>query len=109
MPNAERMRWMTDRRVVEVLEDRGDIHSTPRRVDHWAYFPTAEARQSFVEAALQADFDLESIDDDERCCARVFRTDTVELEHIHAVVMILFELANQHGGDYDGWETSVET
>jgi len=35
------------------------------------------------------------------------RVDPVEHEAIHAVVMQLVELAEDHGGEYDGWETFV--
>lgn len=47
-------------------------------------------------------------DDHETFGAQIFRTDTVELDHIQTVVMKLFKLAEQHDGDYDGWESSVE-
>ena len=39
--------------------------------------------------------------------AQVYRTDAVELDHIHEVVMELVELAQAQGGDYDGWECGV--
>jgi len=109
MPDAERHQWMQDRAVVAALEERGDVVSIPRRVAHWADFPTAAARQAFVEDAAHAGFALESSSDREQSfSAQVFRTDTVELGEIHDVVMALIELAEGHGGEYDGWETSVE-
>lgn len=37
----------------------------------------------------------------------VRREDPVTLQEIHAVVMQVAELAEQHGGDYDGWGCSV--
>lgn len=109
MPNAERRQWMQDRRVVDVLEEHGDVHSIPRRIDHWAYFRTPDARQAFVQDLVPEGFALEGTADDAQAFgAQVFRTDTVELDHIHEVVMKLFKLADQHGGDYDGWECPVE-
>src|SRR5205814_6517689 len=47
-PDAERLQWMDDRRLVQILGEQGDNHATPRRVDHWAYFATAAARDAFV-------------------------------------------------------------
>jgi hypothetical protein len=112
LPDEERLQWISDRRVVTVLREAGDNPSTPRRVDHWAYFPTAEARDAFVGAVSAYDFELESATDDGKgkrtFGAHVYRTDPVELDHIHDVVMALFDAAEQHGGEYDGWETSIE-
>jgi hypothetical protein len=111
LPNAERRQWIGDNRVVEALTAEGDQLVTPRRVDHWAYFPTPEARQRFTDGALLAGFQSDATTDDNDppnvYGAQVFRTDPVELESIHAVVMTLVALAEQSGGDYDGWETEV--
>lgn len=111
LPDEERRMWMEDRRVVQALADRGDSLSRPRRVDHWVHFATAEARDRFVHAAREAGFQLERAATVEGRAlpfgAQVHRVDPVELEHIHEVAMELVELAD--GGDYDGWETSVET
>ena len=112
LPDDERRQWMEDRRLTDLMEEHGDTLTTPRRVDHWAYFASAEARDQFVSAAKQAGFELESAsdaDEQERPFgAQVFRVDAVELEHIHEVVMQLHALAVAHDGDYDGWESPVE-
>jgi hypothetical protein len=111
-PSAERVQWMQDRELVSVLEGHGDRLVTPRRVDHWAYFASAAQRDAYVGAARTAGFDLEDASHSEETTqpfgAQLFRTDPVELEHIHSVVMTLVDLAEEHGGEYDGWETSVE-
>ena len=112
LPDAERLQWISDRRLVTVLREQGDVATTPRRVDHWAYFATADARDAFVVTAIANGFVLEEASSDpehERPFgAQVYRTDPVELDHIHDVVMILVDAAEEHGGDYDGWETSIE-
>ncbi len=112
LPDDERKQWMHDRRLVQVLQEEGDTLTTPRRVDHWAYFPTAAARDRFVAVTVEAGFELEraaQVDtDDLPYGAQIYRADPVELEHIHDVVMDLIEFAAAEGGDYDGWETSVE-
>lgn len=111
-PDDERMQWIQDRRVVESLMERGDPLKRPRRVDHWVYFEVAGKRDAFVRAATDAGFALESAHEDatseRRYCAQIHRVDAVELEEIHDVVMSLIELALDHDGEYDGWETSVE-
>ncbi|NVB79127.1 MAG: DUF695 domain-containing protein [Kofleriaceae bacterium] len=113
LPDEERRMWMEDRRVVQALADRGDALTKPRRVDHWVHFATAEARDRFVRAAQEAGFQLERAATVEGGAlpfgAQLHRVDPVELEHIHAVAMELVDLAAPDGGDYDGWETSMET
>jgi hypothetical protein len=112
LPDAERRRWMHDRRLTEVLAQEGDSLTTPRRVDHWAHFPTADARDRFVEAATRAGFQLQRAAELKAkqlpFGAQVYRVDAVELEHIHDVVMQLVELAAHDGGEYGGWESLVE-
>ena len=113
LPDDERRQWMHDRRLVQVLADEGDVLAKPRRVDHWAHFPTAEGRDRWVQAVQQAGFELQRAAKVENAelpfGAQVYRSDSVELTHVHDVVMELVELAEQEGGDYDGWETSVES
>jgi len=108
-PDPERFQWIQDRRVVDVLEEKGDALATPRRVDHWAYFHGADDRDAFVGAASREGFAAEPTHDEQgQFGAQVHRVDPVELDHIHGVVMQLVALAEVHGGDYDGWETSLE-
>lgn len=112
LPDAERRQWMDDRRLVQILSEQGDALTTPRRVDHWAYFPSAQARDAFVAAAAAAGFTLERASEDpgrdHPFGAQVSRIDPIELDHIHDAVMILVDAADAHGGDYDRWVTSIE-
>jgi hypothetical protein len=110
LPDAERRQWIHDRRLVETLEEHGDDLS-PRPVNHWAYFPTADSRDAFVADARGLGFALENASGDGDpplpFGANIVRKDSVEVEDVHEVVMTLFELASRHSGDYDGWETPV--
>jgi Regulator of ribonuclease activity B/Family of unknown function (DUF695) len=109
-PDAERMGWIQDRRVVEQLQAQGDIAATPRRVDHWVTFATASQRAAFATAARAHAFSVDSESSEgELHAVRLWRTDAVELDHIHAVTTLLSTLATEHGGDYDGWETTIES
>jgi hypothetical protein len=113
LPDAERRQWMQDRKLTDTLAERGDSLANPRRVDHWAHFATADARDAFVRDALKAGFTLQRAatvaDHELPFGAQLFRTDAVGLDHIHDVVMQLFELAENHGGDYEGWECAEES
>jgi hypothetical protein len=113
LPDAERRQWMDDRRLVQVLREQGDVLVTPRRVDHWASFATAAARDAFIAAVTGNGFALaeafHDTDDTERPFgAWIHRIDSIELDHIHDVVMTLVDAALANAGTYDGWETSIE-
>lgn len=101
-----------DRLTVATLAQRGDPLTKPRQVDHWAYFPTAAARDRFVEEVIPLGFTTSDADSVGQApnpfCACVSRVDPVDLESIHRVVMTLFRAAKRHAGDYDGWECPVE-
>ena len=112
LPDAERRRWMEDRRLVQVLRDQGDMLTVRRRVDHDLAFPSAESRAAFVKDAEGLGFTQERTsegDDPEmRFGVRVARADAIELDHLHDVVMSLVDAAAAHGGRYDRWTTSIE-
>lgn len=111
LPDAERRRWMASCRLVDRLIELGDRTGVPRLVDHGLYFPSAELRLAFQEAAQEAGFggaaELGPAKEDGSYFLEVSREDTVELEHIHGVVMELIELAEPYRGEYDGWATPL--
>lgn len=113
LPDDERRRWMDDRRLVQILKEHGDVLVAPRRVDHWAYFKGEPERDAFVEAIKREGFTLDETShmpaEDMPFGAQVYRSDPIELDHIHDVVMIVHDAALEHGGTYDGWETSIES
>ena len=111
-PDRERLQWIQDRKVCEALAEQGDPLVLPRRVDHFAYFATSADRQRFIDASDKEHFEVEEVgfDPEEAELAytvQLHRTESVELEAIHEVVMGLLISATEHDGLYDGWETSV--
>ncbi len=109
LPDDERRRWMADRRLTEVLAQDGESLTTPRRVDHWAHFATAQARDEFVRGVLDVGFELQRAAEvaGKRLPfgAQVYRDDAVDLDHIHDVAMQLVAMAVGLGGEYEGWNT----
>jgi regulator of RNase E activity RraB len=112
-PGPTDLARIQNRHVVEKLAEHGDRASLPRRIDHWAYFPTPEARASFaasiplrgfsvVGEKLQADAALEL-----PYGLQFMREDTAEWEVVNELTETLSELAEQYEGDYDGWECPV--
>jgi hypothetical protein len=110
-PDAERWQWIMDRRVVTQLAKAGDVHETPRPVDHFIGFPDAAARDAFMNAARERGFSAEAGDtrdqDENPHTVQLVRSDPVTLQHIHDVVMDVVELAAAHGGEYDGWGAPI--
>ncbi|HNO76436.1 MAG TPA: DUF695 domain-containing protein [Phycisphaerae bacterium] len=108
-PDAERFRWMKDKWVVQNLIKNGDSLVQSRRVDHWVFFEDESALDKFASAADSLGFGVESSDTvEDRLVLQIHRVDKVDLESIHLVTEQLHRLADDHGGEYDGWETSVE-
>ncbi|CAN5740293.1 hypothetical protein BH11MYX2_BH11MYX2_18520 [soil metagenome] len=107
LPDAERLQWMDDRRMVQILAEQGDRLPIPRRVDHRLAFPTAEARDAFVAAVITAGFRADVSDGDHT--AHVYRTDSIELDHIHEVVMTLIDAAAPHHGRYERWQAGIQS
>lgn len=60
-PNAKILDQMTNRRLVEYLQEWGDPLSSSRPVDHWLDFDTKVARQQFINQAQQVEFAVEGL------------------------------------------------
>lgn len=112
-PGPLSWQWIKDRRLVDALTDNGDTLELARAVDHWAYFEAQDDRERFIRAVEGLGFSAERLEagspeaDTPALGARVTRADPVTLAHIHGVTRQLFELAEEHGGSYDGWECPV--
>lgn len=108
VPDAERRRWMDDRRMVQILAEQGDVLCMPRRVDHRATFATEAARDGFLVTARAAGFEPgDAAPDAPANAAYLHRNDAIELDHIHDVVMTLVDAALLHGGRYEGWIAAI--
>jgi uncharacterized protein (TIGR01619 family) len=114
LPSAERRRWTADAELVDALMSRGDQLATPRQVDHWLYFDDSTNAALFSAAAAKHGFQPspdrpQANDHISTVAVGVSRVDAVELERIHEVVMQLSDLAERHGGRYDGWGCELTT
>lgn len=110
-PSAMDMQCIQNRRVCDVLERDGDALKMPRPIDHYAYFKTAAQADAFAEAALAMDFEIkgrgEPSDTHDEYGVHLMREDTPSLERIDDITLPLFELAQTHEGEYDGWECPI--
>jgi hypothetical protein len=100
--------------VIERLQEHGDPLEKKRPVFHWAYFSNEASRGQFVADIKDRGFRIanENNVDDPNCShplgVSFERIDNVDWDSINQLTLELYELANVLGGDYDGWETSVE-
>lgn len=126
-PSPRDLQGIFNRELCEQLEEHGDPLTEPREIDHWIYVPDEAAQARVVAEAEKLGFvvrgisleepeegaDESGVDDDDeergpQIRIQLARRDVPSFETIDGITMPLFELAEQNGGEYDGWETSVE-
>jgi len=108
LPSPHERRLLDNRGVYDALEKQGDTLNEAREVDHWAYFPTPGARNEFLKR-LPSGYAVRGTTNPNDTPAhtdygvRVFHT-SVPGDELDAATIELFNLANETGGEYDGWE-----
>ena len=111
-PLPEERQTIQDRRVLAHLAELGDDSSVIRGVDHWVYFADSLARDAFGRRASEHGYAVRSTRDDatepRRHGIQVSRDQPADEESITTAVRVLYRLALELNGDYDGWETSVQ-
>jgi len=111
-PSELDLQSIQTRRVVQQLSEEGDDLTTPREVEHRAYFPTVHAREQFLQQIGPEGFrlsldELDEPDAEYRYGVSFCRVDRADLESIDALVIDLYLRVGTAGGEYDGWETEV--
>ena len=101
-----------NRRVLAQLEKNGDKLTEEREVDHWIYFKTELDRTNFEEEVLKKAFQVRNKDFNNEYGENPYRLvitrkDKVGWGDIDGYTLLLWELADQFNGDYDGWECPV--
>jgi hypothetical protein len=113
-PKPEDWQRIKNLHVIESLQKHGDTLEQARPVSHWAYFRTEFARIEFVRQACVEGFVVRNCQEGDNSDEFPFgvtleRVDRVDWPSINEATILLFRLAQDFEGDYDGWETSVET
>ena len=108
-PPAERER-IRNRRLVDILADKGDALKTPRRVDHFLRFRTKTSREAFVRTLQNQGFEIEKMPEADEAgdfpyALQVYRKDVPGYPMVDRVVVPMWEKAMQGNGRYEGWET----
>ncbi len=111
-PTKEDWQLMRDLKVIEQLQEEGDRLEAARRIDHLAYFDDVRGADQFKVWLESEGFDVDwasKPDDDE---------DLLGISFSHACRPVLgdvtqhtyklFSKAEELGGRYNGWGTTVE-
>ena len=112
-PRGAMLRSIADKAVVETLAARGDRPQVARPITHYAYFANATQRAAFTGSIEHAGFSVHRLTDTGRSAdARPFGvvytlTQGASLAAVSETTGLLMQLAEKHGGEYDGWECPV--
>lgn len=112
-PNEETLNYMADQSVVRNLIEAGDSLEKERRVDHWIYFSKEKDMNSFKSQIKELGFQVQYAGVNEETELpfelQIWKIDFVDIKSIYTVTSELRSLSMLYKGQYDGWETSVET
>lgn len=110
-PNEDIQNYMGDQAVLNQLAAAGDDMTTPRQIDHWVYFATAEDGKEFVKQVKLEGFQVEKInkleDRELPFQLQFFKESKIDLDSVYELTTHLRLLAKKYNGDYDGWETFI--
>jgi uncharacterized protein (TIGR01619 family) len=110
-PTKREMQHIQNRRVCMSLEKHGDRMVNLREVDHYIYFTNSIDRQRFIDAVKAFQFQVRGMMEPDHQFntygVQIFRIDVPAFESIDELTLPLVELAHEHKGEYDGWETQV--
>jgi len=104
-PNDLAWQFIQDRLTIASLRDQGDDLETPRKIEHAAVFPTADARTGFIAKITELGFAIEDTSDDLGGAMPhevEFSAVRRPLEDLRLNEKLLL-LATEAGGEYDGW------
>lgn len=110
-PTADDWQVIRDMRVLDALREKGDISTMNRGVSHWAYFPKQREAQQLADWANANGYTVNSVgltDDKTSVAVRFTHDGTMQLADITSHTIAINRKARELGGEYDGWETSVE-
>ena len=100
-----------DIRVQDALKNDGDSLTTPRPIEHWAYFKSEADRERFVSLVVSRfeAYELYETPDSNRgvYTAKLKHTSLPDYRSMNSTTIFLNNTARECGGDYDGWETEV--
>ncbi len=109
-PSPLQLQSINNQLVIYQLQKSGDSLSLPREVFHWAYFKDQAALARYEDFVLSQGYRVIEKGQTEAGSwkLRFSRVDKIDFAGIDEIVLPLWSQAQEYGGEYDGWETSVE-
>lgn len=114
---ADRLRRQVDiersknERIADTLVEHGDALAEARPVQHWAYFPTEEARTQFIAFIERRFSGIDShtnpMSEGKEHAVTFWHTGVPDSDSMTEITGMLSLAAESCGGEYDGWETQV--
>lgn len=105
-PSIYDLKSMNNRKLVDTFEENGDLLERERRVDHWLYFETEKHAKKCMkefEADGWTQEDLQKTESGEYQL-QIFKSHNIELHEVDQITWNLISTAEEHEGEYDGWE-----
>lgn len=105
-PDDHQLAFAQDMKLLQTLMDAGDHFDRPREIEHVIEFDDPEKRDAFARAMTSHDYAV-AIDQPNNA-VRCVRRDTVDPFKITEMRTALSTLAEEFGGEYDGWGCEVQ-
>ncbi|MBE2256068.1 MAG: DUF695 domain-containing protein [Ignavibacteria bacterium] len=112
-PLPQQLESIANKKVIEQLIKHGDDLTSSREVFHWIFFKSESDIDLFLDKIKNDNFTVESKNmlessDEYKYSLVIKRVDKVDLMSVDEYVFYLRHIADEAGGFYDGWETSIE-
>ena len=100
-----------NQQVLDALKSAGDAFTRVREIDHFAYFPDDAKRMAFVAKSQALGLHLRNLSENKKSAnrygAQLVQADIPTGQIMNDVTMRLAKLAEECGGEYDGWGCPV--
>lgn len=111
-PSPEQYQIMQNSRVVNSLQEKWDISSILREVNHWIFFRNEIQRESYFSVISKEWFKKVSENYNEVFWEfpyrlEVSRNDKTDISSVNEYILYLWREAKEYEWEYDGWETWV--
>ncbi len=105
-PDEQQLAFANDMKALQVLLDAGDDLAKARPIEHTISFDDPEKRDSFARAMAHKGYRvaIDAAGNDVRCA----KLDTIDPFKITEMRLALTTLAEEFGGDYSGWSTTIQ-
>ncbi len=110
-PSGQDIEHVKNQSVIEILTDYGDTLDSVRDVRHFIYFKQSQDRSRFASRAQALDYQVvcesEYPEGEYPLGLIIMRDQGVTQDIMDTAVIELIDLAEEIGGNYDGWETEI--